>query len=257
MPTVKLQNGKVILKGGKVSCTCCGGPEPSCCMYPASGLGDTYTVDDLPDEVVLTYTANLGALPEADGVVFTRGGTPPVYYIATIGEDEVAIARSGDDWYYEYEGEGDGQPLSVCLIFPTFDGRSVADQFADCYEVSFPSNSVAGSFTATLTRQSLCVWISDVGGAVCGGVAPSISEPERYLITLYYDELTHKWIATITVYTPNYLDPEDLETAYWQCLAPGGGSNDTYTKISPQNTPEGDYGLFDFTDPPFATVTEC
>jgi hypothetical protein len=32
MPTVKLQAGKVILKNGKVSCTCCG----SCCFYPAS-----------------------------------------------------------------------------------------------------------------------------------------------------------------------------------------------------------------------------
>jgi hypothetical protein len=172
-------------------------------MYPAFGLGDTYEVADLPDEVVLTYTANLGALPEADGVVFTRGGTPPVYYIATIDGNEVAIARSGDDWYYEYEGEGDGQPLSACLIFPTFDGRSVADQFADCYEVEIVGGDGAGTYT--LIRRSLCVWDNDENNA----------EEDPRPMQLYYDTVTDKWLIDV---------------------------DDIYVHDGPQSSPSGDYG---------------
>jgi hypothetical protein len=182
MPTIKLKGGNVLIKNGKASCACCDAPE-TCCMYPADGLGDTYEVEDLPEAVVLTYIGNLGALPEANAVIFTRGGTPPVYYIATIGEDEVAIAiDEGFNWYYEFEGERDGQPLGECLIFPAdADGNFVEDQFADCYEVEFAAENPSDSGTHTVIRRGLCVWSSEIEGSEPGGVV------------LVYDDVLCQW----------------------------------------------------------------
>jgi hypothetical protein len=49
MATIKLQNGKVITKDGKVSCECCG---VECCLYPAQRLQDgLYPAADLPDTI--------------------------------------------------------------------------------------------------------------------------------------------------------------------------------------------------------------
>jgi len=48
--TIKTQGGKVVTKGGKVSCECCG-PAPNCCPYQASQLGVSLFYEDLPDEI--------------------------------------------------------------------------------------------------------------------------------------------------------------------------------------------------------------
>jgi hypothetical protein len=59
--TVKTQGGKVITKGGKVSCECC---EEGCFiyeLYPAANYEAGYNFEDLPDEVLtLDFITGLG-----------------------------------------------------------------------------------------------------------------------------------------------------------------------------------------------------
>lgn len=147
--TVKLQSGKVILKDGKVSCSCCEEPG-ECCMYPAQALADgLYTADDLPDAVDFTYSASGNTFGP---YTLTRTGT------TFIGgpENEVKIELADDIWV---SGDGGGGIESFpCLINETFQPSggggyeiTVEDQFADTYTVS-------GSISGTVTRESVCVW---------------------------------------------------------------------------------------------------
>ena len=65
MATIKLQpSGAVVLKDGKVACSCCAQPS-GCCPYPAQALVDgLYTYEDLPDAI------------DIDGVEFTKLNPP-------------------------------------------------------------------------------------------------------------------------------------------------------------------------------------
>ena len=137
--TIKTQGGKVITKGGKVSCSCC--EEPECCMYPAAGLGVDYTEDDLPDAV--TY----------DGETLTRTGSG---YAGGIYNLNVV----NGEWVIE---DGDGNSCSgPCLIGDSGDTYtgvcfgSVEDQFLDTYTVTTEDRSYI------VTRKSLCVWATEI-----------------------------------------------------------------------------------------------
>jgi hypothetical protein len=173
MPTVKLHSsGKVILKDGKVSCACCGGPEPEeCCMYEAGLLDDTYTVDDLPDAILIDgENANkVSSIPNRGSIEvgYWKGGTP--------ADGDYCVAHTGDtSWRFEqYNGNSEewneiGES-SGCLFGGLFkpSGYLVEDQFADCYEISFDlyewdsefgEGAFWGSYTGQLTRVSLCIW---------------------------------------------------------------------------------------------------
>lgn len=150
MATVKLQDGKVILKNGKVSCSCCGG---ECCMYPAQALIDgLYTADDLPDEVLL-FNANWSP-PE--GTILTKNGS--IYE----GPDITISARSPDpllpiDWIldtpegWEYVNVNSPNCLFEEDLYDGV-GQGAIDQFADTYTVTTSNESVL------VSRQSLCVW---------------------------------------------------------------------------------------------------
>jgi hypothetical protein len=160
--TIKRNGEKVILKGGKVSCSCCEEPE-ECCMYPAQALVDGgYTVDDLPDEVLyndddrpptLIQKVPDGSFP--GGVVYRwpEDGSDDagLIFIRINADVETSIWEFGDD-----AGEGG----SLCLI--QGDGNLtpgddlVEDQFADTYTVTYGSIQFVNS--GSLQRTSLCVW---------------------------------------------------------------------------------------------------
>jgi hypothetical protein len=157
MPTVKLQNGKVLLKDGKVSCTCCES-EPDCCMYPADMLGTEggYTAEDLPD--VLDMRLNCENIGEETiemtrhGSTYTGAGVDFDYRIAI--NDDVSPKR----WQISYD-DGIWVPLfgesgGLCLV-SEYQEACVEDQFADCYEVTWDDD---GTRSATVQRISLCKW---------------------------------------------------------------------------------------------------
>lgn len=144
--TIKTQGGKVITKGGRVSCSCC--EEPDCCPYPAAGLGVDYTADDLPDQIDVLVAA-LGVLDRSGSGYSGAGGT---------------IQESEDLWTIRNQF-GDIVAVKECLI--AFDDAqpTTADLFADTY-------TVGGGFVnggpITVTRESLCRWegIDGRGGPV-------------------------------------------------------------------------------------------
>jgi hypothetical protein len=206
MATIKLQNDKVILKNGKVSCTCCEAGE--CCMYPAQALFDgLYTVDDLPDSVLLFYDFADELECTRAGSVFT--GVLNEFYTYTIYLGEVG---GNPQWLLGINGQPDDN--FDCLItrnYPRVEEEGgVEDQFADTYTVSYEGDS------ATVTRQSLCIWTGE-----------SISEGETILWRLEYISIN---------------DPEAPANFKWlvsiQGLATIAG-----IKIPPQNSPVGTYGL--------------
>jgi hypothetical protein len=126
--TIKTQGGKVLTKGGKVSCECCGG-EPDCCMYPGSG---GYSSNNLPDAVTV------------DGTSFNRSGT-------SYGDTTNGVILESGAWAKYSNGTRSERP---CLI-----QSGVVDQFSDNYQLSpdfgYPRYGVA---TITVSRINLCVW---------------------------------------------------------------------------------------------------
>jgi len=124
MATIKLQpSGAVVIKEGKVACSCC----EVCCPYPAQLLViQSYSSSDLPDAVTV------------DGVSYARNGT-------SYGDTTNGVLLEGNVWVKYKNGVRSPRP---CLI-----QGGVEDQFADTYTVSGePLGSV------TLTRVSLCLW---------------------------------------------------------------------------------------------------
>ena len=139
MATIKLQpSGAVVVKDGKVACSCCEQPPTSCCPYPAQALVDgLYTYEDLPDAI------------DIDSIEFTKLDPPQFiggvtqYYINLDGE-YLGIEDQTPDSIWAYEGGN-----NACLL----NDAGWEDQFADTYTVSGePLGSV------TLTRVSLCLW---------------------------------------------------------------------------------------------------
>jgi hypothetical protein len=149
--TIKRNGENVILKGGKVSCSCCEEPSGECCMYPAQALADgLYSSSDLPDAI--------------SGGDYVRSGTtffgPPNSFnveliIGQNGFAEWAAARNYANPPFFDIGFVGPECTSRCLITLEQDlGQfcySHEDQFADAYTVSGPTNG-------TVTRQSVCVW---------------------------------------------------------------------------------------------------
>jgi hypothetical protein len=171
--TVKTQGGKVITKGGKVSCECCGGEGDYCCLYHVNAL-DTglISVADLPDEIVYK-------IPFFGNVILFKG-------VWAFGEyKDAAISgaffgRPEEDFedtviYYGPDsntegwrgGAGIDTPPGMCLI--TEDGET-EDLFADTYSVSGPINGI-------VTRVSLCVWEGDQLKLIYDGRTVDFGEP--------------------------------------------------------------------------------
>lgn len=174
MATIKLQpSGAVVIKDGKVSCGCC---EGGCCMYPASGLGDNYSSDNLPE---LSIDDNWELiLPPAKSSI--PGYEWDYYYYLSSGTDTYYVLHHDGKWY---QGYTDGFRWTIygpynCLFevaqgsLPIFDSseegftpenQSFIDQFADTYIVSSPYFSSWIS-NVTVTRDSLCEWSGEAEG---------------------------------------------------------------------------------------------
>jgi hypothetical protein len=144
MPTIKLKNGKVILKDGNVSCTCCEG----CCMYPASGLGDTYTEDDLPDDGgsgLLIWYEN----PPVDE--FNSGGLQKIGSTYKLDADEdYFIKTDNGKWKFFDSDENVISIIGDCL-------QSESSVIEGPYGLSVVVSSLPGGAEGyILPRVSLC-----------------------------------------------------------------------------------------------------
>jgi hypothetical protein len=162
MATIKLQpSGAVVLKDGKVACTCC--EQVQCCLYPADQLGFGFFEADLPETLLSgIFTKNIGG--ENTGAIFVSPGYTVwrqkqlytgVYYgrAYTLFVGVLFIDQPTDDppnfgvgnmAVYTF-GMSEGfpeNPNDGCI------GRIIHDDFN-------PTYTVGG---ITLTRDSLCQW---------------------------------------------------------------------------------------------------
>jgi hypothetical protein len=123
---------RIVLKDGKVSCSCC----EECCMYPAQALADGgYSASDLPDAVTV------------DGTSFNRSGT-------SYGNTTNGVILEGNVWAKYRNGI---RSERNCLI-----QSGVVDQFADTYTLTLAAGS---PISVTVSRISLCAWRGNDG---CG-----------------------------------------------------------------------------------------
>jgi len=157
----QFSSGKIITKGGKVSCSCCGG---ECCLYPgedAYGIG-LLTNDDLPDELELWFSSR-DPEPKLYGPAIATYNGNATWGSFNNGEGP-SVEWAEDGWVVIYAGGGPGGP-AACLLPTPFDAVPVAglndryyvfDRFEDTYtfNITFEDQFDSG----TLVRESLCVW---------------------------------------------------------------------------------------------------
>ena len=197
---------------------CCCEEEPSCCMYPATGLGDTYTEDDLPDAVTV------------NGVSKSRSGSQ-------FGNTTDGIIWESGIWARYTRGI---RATQACLI--TGDGNltlgndSVEDQFAASYNVS-----IAGGPIVRVNRVSLCAWQSDY---YCPDSYGAIGIPEYTPYAhLSYISLNSKWYVTIGD-TRNCIDFDvDGRPGPEYVCSCSIFTSSPVEKAGSQSTPVGDYTL--------------
>jgi hypothetical protein len=170
--TIKTQGGKVITKGGKVSCECC--EDPTCCMYPADRLNIDYGFDDLPDAVTV------------DGTSFNRSST-------SYGDTTNGVIFENGIWAKYSNGVRSERP---CLI-----QGGVEDEFADSYTMS----GGPFSFSVTVTRVSLCIWRGADG---CGNMAYLVYGDD---ISLPFPGTDYRWSVALPFYNDPTLVCENIE----------------------------------------------
>lgn len=160
MATVKLKTTQsgglaVVLKDGRVSCSCC----DECCPYPALAFEDGFFgINDLPDTLI-AYGQD-GAYQ----ITFTKAGEGDAVYVGDAQDTRIAItyiggtplweAQSFDQGLGEWVGFQDTSP-NPCLYFDpdTENAAYIGDNFQDTY-------SVSGPISETVTRENLCLWSS-------------------------------------------------------------------------------------------------
>jgi hypothetical protein len=177
MPTIKLQNGNVLIKNGKASCSCCDAPE-TCCMYPADKLDVDFVAADLP----ATLYGKWG--DRADGT-FTKSGDE--YTLDTV---TIRVNSDGTAWEFYDSTDDATSTIGNCLIRGdgglTPENDTVEDQFADEYNIKFWSGDIIGTQFGdeyTVTRISLCLWgFSD--GSISIFLAYAFSFPNGWEITV-------------------------------------------------------------------------
>jgi hypothetical protein len=233
MPTVKRNaSGKVVLKGGKVSCSCCDGIiiEPTCCMYPAEQLGDTYVVADLPDYVFAKW------LDKVDGTM-TKSTSEYSFGTVIIRRNETGTA-----WEFFDADDDRRSTIGNCLIRGdgglTPEDDRVEDVFADSYVISFSAYGVMES--VTVYRSGLCSWDSVV---IDCDAQPA--ESYYWVGGLDYDDEEQQWMIFLQQYFVDLQSDfgEPVETFFNVCVP----LNDLYfpaylSKDNSNNTPVGGYG---------------
>jgi hypothetical protein len=150
---VKRNGGKVILKGGKVSCSCCEAEE--CCMYPADKFGVTYTEDDLP-QTLIDFGAFNNEDNDTDIYLYTKLSEPVDFPDGLVqhysnNNGEGIYNRDGVHWF------GEDTDTTFCLL----GGGSVyVDQFPDELSVTIPNEF--GNENPVF-RRDICIWNDDQG----------------------------------------------------------------------------------------------
>jgi hypothetical protein len=159
MPTVKLQNGKVVMNNGKVSCACC---ETECCPYPADLLGVTYQAEDLPDEIEM---AGVGGILPRTGSGYGDGAITVVDGLWTFDIEALQVDEGIPPYSYSRCLFAGGTIPDTPILF------FVHDTFSDFYEVTW-SDDVNGNGPGSviLYRVSLCDWDSEDGWNLSLGV---------------------------------------------------------------------------------------
>jgi hypothetical protein len=77
--TIKTQGGKVITKGGKVSCECCGEVCIFRYMYPANLYGTKFDFEDLPEFVTVSLSFTPGDGVNCNSIIFYKLNEPEIY----------------------------------------------------------------------------------------------------------------------------------------------------------------------------------
>jgi len=164
--TIKTQGGLVLVKNGRISCSCCGVAD--CCMYPAEYYGSLFDFEDLPDVLI----DPIGGLPypklsEPTLLPFVSPEDP---YIALYGDVDPSQSQSSGYSYGILASQPDrwaahvdagAAPAGSCLVYdPNLFGDGPFDDFADSYTGQFYGGIEQTPIgpTWTVSRASLCVW---------------------------------------------------------------------------------------------------
>jgi hypothetical protein len=139
-------------------------------MYPAEQvLNGTISANNLPDSIKV-YNGGLGF----NGVIANKNGVG--YYLAR-GDGyniEARMHNGNPEWrIYPLNQADDSTELNVetpgCLIgiWPV-EGEAAEDRFANSYTLTYTSDITCESVSATVTRESLCIWrgIADDGTVI-------------------------------------------------------------------------------------------
>jgi hypothetical protein len=216
--TIKTQGGKVITKGGKVSCECCGEEEGICSFYPAVGIEQGfYSEDDLPNEIFARY--------ENEQYLFTKDGDS--FYATIDGIDFRIIPKNNGDPIWE-PGQED---FNIRWQLEYFSGGNWLDDGVEDKFDNFLFTPIQ------LTTRDLFASTYTISGTISGSVvrvpADFIGGPEK--CEWIGDGLKLRYNGRFT-YDPLYLFEGNFK---WQI----NGNN----KSGFQNTPVGDYaGGFTF-----------
>jgi len=177
MATIKLQpSGAVVIKDGKVACTCCELPAP-CCYYPSAILAQgIYTVNDLPDAVTV------------DGVSFDRSGS-------SYGNTTNGVRLEGTSWAKYANGVRSTNP---CLL-----KNGVVSQFADAYYLQSPASDQCpeGNYSATIVKLEIGDFCGYASGESDCSKANGFPESNAEIFYMAYDdygiELQGKWLCNL------------------------------------------------------------
>lgn len=171
MPTVKMSDGKVVTKEGKVSCSCC---SSVCCMYRADYLGVYYGDDDLPDAITLLGVGSL-----------SRSGN-------NYGDTENGVIFESGVWARYISGI---RSTKLCLIDD--DGNytpgddKVEDQFAPTYIVTVLGMEIS------VNRVSLCEWTGSTIIPFYGW--EDLCAGDTFNVSLYFGGFLQEYIWTAYV----------------------------------------------------------
>jgi hypothetical protein len=187
-------------------------------MYPAQALADgLYTINDLPDEIVVQKTGNPITLQRGIG-----SSEPPQIPGAFYGSSD---PNGNEDYVFLYNGFWEyGPGVPVCSQAPCLITDLCAkDQFADTYTIL----DVESGQTIIVNRKSLCLWEEDNGGT---RLFYNFGGPPPY--NQYGAEIP-RLIAWYIKDTPNLADDEGVSLPFSQQVGYGLGR---------LNTPVGNYG---------------
>jgi hypothetical protein len=168
MPAIKLTSaGKVILKNGKASCSCC--PSPSCCILPADAGWEEIEEDP--------FSVHFSEWPEQLRVNWAGHFVGIIDKSLTLFEyqtGDIRIRRNDDESEWILEDLTDPENIVTrtigrCLIRGdggiTPGDNLVEDLWADQY-ITNPVGSLYppyNTYTVTFTRVSLCEWVATSG----------------------------------------------------------------------------------------------